>query len=231
MVEGEQQGLVLVGTFFMVAEEYLPPTAAPGTWALMSPAQGRPGCRSWSPLSRRRNGKPKKSEDAQNGEPLQDMGWTWRTWPPCVKGNAARLAISAPLRRNWRTLAATAEPGATGSVGPQSPRWKPGRWRRIPARSGCGQPQIPSGTPRAIGQLMSTLRSRRRWPDRPQGRTRPQNPAWSMTRGVGEACQSQNGACGPAQGANAGWHGRHTHGGGVRGAGNRGMRRIWWKAR
>ena len=31
MVEGVQQGPVLVGTFFMVAEEYLPPTAAPGT--------------------------------------------------------------------------------------------------------------------------------------------------------------------------------------------------------
>ena len=74
MVEGVQHGPVLVGTFFMVAEEYLPPTAAPGTWALMTPAQGRPGCRSWSPLSRRRTGKPEKSEDAQNGEPLQDMG-------------------------------------------------------------------------------------------------------------------------------------------------------------
>ena len=46
MVEGVQQGRVLVGTFFMVQEEYLPPTAAPATWALMSPAQGRPGCRS-----------------------------------------------------------------------------------------------------------------------------------------------------------------------------------------
>ena len=42
MVEGVQQGPVLVGTFFMVAEEYLPPTAAAGTWALMSPAQGSP---------------------------------------------------------------------------------------------------------------------------------------------------------------------------------------------
>ena len=30
MVEGLQQGPVLIGTFFMVAEEYLPPTAAPG---------------------------------------------------------------------------------------------------------------------------------------------------------------------------------------------------------
>ena len=74
MMEGVQQGPVLVGTLFMVAEEYLPPTAAPGTWALMSLAQGRPGCRSWSPSSRRRTGKREKSEDAQNGEPLQDMG-------------------------------------------------------------------------------------------------------------------------------------------------------------
>ena len=74
MVEKVQQGPVLAGTFFMVAEEYLPPTAAPGTSALMSPAQGRPGCRSWSPLSLRRTWKPEKSEDAQNGHPLQDMG-------------------------------------------------------------------------------------------------------------------------------------------------------------
>ena len=74
MVEGVQQGPVLVGTFFMVAEDYLPPTAAPGTWALMSPARGRPRCRSWSPWSPRRTWKPEKSEDAQDGEPLQDMG-------------------------------------------------------------------------------------------------------------------------------------------------------------
>ena len=74
MVEGVQQGPVLVGTFFMVAEEYLPPTAAPGTWALMNPAQGRSGFRSWSPWSRRRTGKPEKSKDAHNGEPLQDRG-------------------------------------------------------------------------------------------------------------------------------------------------------------
>ena len=70
MVEGVQQGPVLEETFFMVAEGYLPPTAAPGTWALMSPAQGRPGCRAWSPWSRGRTGKPEKSEDAQDGEPL-----------------------------------------------------------------------------------------------------------------------------------------------------------------
>ena len=70
MVEGVQQGPVLVGTFFMVAEVYLLPTAAPGTWAFMSPAQGRPGCRSWSPWSRRRTWKAEKSEDAHDGEPL-----------------------------------------------------------------------------------------------------------------------------------------------------------------
>ena len=70
MMEGVQQGPVLVGTFFMVAEEYLPPTAAPVTWALMSRAQGRPGCRSWSSWSRRQTLKPEKSKDAQDGEPL-----------------------------------------------------------------------------------------------------------------------------------------------------------------
>ena len=107
------------------------------------------------------------------------MGYTWRTWPPCVKGNVARLAISAPLRRSWRRLAATAGPGVTGSAGPQNLRRKPGRWRRIPARSGCGRLQIPRGILMAIGP--HSLRSRRRWPDRPQGRTRPPNLAWSMT--------------------------------------------------
>ena len=70
MVEGVQQEPVLVGTFFMVAEEYLPPTAAPGTWALMSPAQGLPGCTSLSPWSGRRTWNPEKSEDARDGEPL-----------------------------------------------------------------------------------------------------------------------------------------------------------------
>ena len=43
MVGGVQQGPVLVGTFIMVAEEYLPPTAAPGTWALMSLPKDAPG--------------------------------------------------------------------------------------------------------------------------------------------------------------------------------------------
>ena len=70
MVEGVQQGPVLVGTFFMVAEEYLPPTAGRGTLALMTPAQGRPGCRSLSPWSRSRTWKPEKREDARDGEPL-----------------------------------------------------------------------------------------------------------------------------------------------------------------
>ena len=35
MVGGVQQGPVQVGTLFMVAADDLPPTAAPGTWALM----------------------------------------------------------------------------------------------------------------------------------------------------------------------------------------------------
>ena len=96
-----------------------------------------------------------------------------------MKGNAARLPISAPLWRSWRRLAAMAGPGVPGSAGPQNPRRKPGRWRRIPAWSGCRQLQIPMGIPMAIGPL--SLWCRRRRPYRPQGRTQPQNPAWSMT--------------------------------------------------
>ena len=100
------------------------------------------------------------------------------TWSPCVSNAAEGHATSAPPRRTLRRHAIQAAvedgPGATGSAGHPSPRQgTPGLWIRIPARSGCGQPQIPRGTLRAIGQLMSTLRSRRRWPDRPQGRTRP----------------------------------------------------------
>ena len=50
-------------------------------------------------------------------------------------------------------------PGATGSAGHPSPRQgTPGLWTRTPARSGCGNPR---GTPRAIGQPTSHLRSRR----------------------------------------------------------------------
>ena len=73
MVEGVQQGPALVGTFFMVAEEYLPPTAAPGTWALMSPAQGLPGCRSLSPWSRCRHGSPRRAKMLRTESPC-------RTW-------------------------------------------------------------------------------------------------------------------------------------------------------
>ena len=55
-----QRGPVLVGTFFMVAEAYLLPlpTADPGTWALMSPAQVRPGCVLWTRWRPRRRLEP-----------------------------------------------------------------------------------------------------------------------------------------------------------------------------
>ena len=58
--EGAQRGPVLVGTFFMVAEAYLLPlpTADPGTWALMSPAQVRPGCVLWTRWRPRRRLEP-----------------------------------------------------------------------------------------------------------------------------------------------------------------------------
>ena len=56
-------------TFLMVAEVYLPPTAALGTSVTMSPAQGHPGSRSsslWSPLLIE---KPENIEDTPSGEP------------------------------------------------------------------------------------------------------------------------------------------------------------------
>ena len=59
-MEGVQRGPVLVGTFFMVAEAYLLPlpTAHPGTWALMSPAQVRSGCVLWTRWRPRRRFEP-----------------------------------------------------------------------------------------------------------------------------------------------------------------------------
>ena len=58
--EGAQRGPVLVGTLFMVAEAYLLPlpTADPGTWAPMSPAQVRPGCVLWTRWRPRRGLEP-----------------------------------------------------------------------------------------------------------------------------------------------------------------------------
>ena len=44
MEPARQQGLVL-RTFFMVAQVYLPPTATLGAWTLMSPTQLDPGSR------------------------------------------------------------------------------------------------------------------------------------------------------------------------------------------
>ena len=184
----------------MVAEAYLLPlpTADPGTWAPMSPAQVCPGCVLWTRWRPRRRLEPEKSRDAQEHGELRKLkpeekydvreeeDLTWRTWSPCVSVAAERHATSAPPRRTLRRPAIQAAvedgPGATGSAGHPSPRQgTPGLWIRIPARSGCGRLQTPRGTPRAIRQLMSNLRSQRRRPDRPQGQTQPQNPAWSMT--------------------------------------------------
>ena len=181
----------------MVAEAYLLPlpTADPGTWALMSPAQVRPGCVWWTRWRPRRRSEPKKNRDVQEHGELRKLkpeekydireeeDVTWRTWSPCVSVAAERHATSAPPRRTLMRPAIQAAvedgPGATGSAGHPSPRQgTPGLWIRTLARSGCGNPR---GTPRAIGQPMSHLWSQRRRPDRPQGQTRPQNPAWSTT--------------------------------------------------
>ena len=214
----------------------------------MSPAQVRPGCVLWTRWRRHRRMEPQKSRDAQEHGELRKLkpeekynireeeDLIWRTWSPYVSVAAEGHATSAPPRRTLRRPAIQAAvedgPGATGSAGHPSPQQgTPGLWIRIPAWSGSGQPQIPRGTPRAIEQFMSTLRSRRRWPDRPQGRTRPQNPAWSMTprrwggppepeRRLWPGTRSQRGIAW----ATHPWRRSPT-------AGNRGMHRIWWKAR
>ena len=64
---------------FMVAEEYLPPTATRGAWALMSPAQVVPG----SPLL-----KPERKEVTQR----EDWVATWRTSLPFVKDHVEKLS-------------------------------------------------------------------------------------------------------------------------------------------
>ena len=139
----------------MVAEAYLLPlpTADPGTWAPMSPAQVRPGCVLWTRWRPRRKWKPEEKYDVREEEDL-----TWRTWSPCVSVAAERHATSAPPRRTLRRPAIQAAvedgPGATGSAGHPSPRQvTPGLWIRIRSRSGCGQLQTPRGTPRAIVSL------------------------------------------------------------------------------
>ena len=59
-ITGGRGTAVLVGTFFMVAEAYLLPlpTADPGSWAPMSPAQVRPGCVLWTRWGPRRRLEP-----------------------------------------------------------------------------------------------------------------------------------------------------------------------------
>ena len=107
----------------MVAEGYLLPlpTAEPGTWAPMSPAQVRPGCVLWTRWRPRRKWKPEEKYDVREEEDS-----TWRTWSPCVSVAAERHATSAPPRRTHRRPAIQAAvedgPGATGSAGHPSPQ-------------------------------------------------------------------------------------------------------------
>ena len=118
----------------MVAEAYLLPlpTADPGTWAPMSPAQVRPGCVLWTRWRPRRRLEPEESRDAQEHGELRKLkpeekydvreeeDLTWRTWSPCVSVAAERHATSAPPRRTLRRPAIPAAvedgPGATGSA-------------------------------------------------------------------------------------------------------------------
>ena len=107
----------------MVAEAYLLPlpTANPGTWAPMSPAQVRPGCVLWTGWRPRRKWKPEEKYDVREEEDL-----TWRTWSPCVSVAAERHATSAPPRRTLRRPAIQAAveegPGAAGSADHPTPR-------------------------------------------------------------------------------------------------------------
>ena len=156
----------------MVAEAYLLPlpTADPGTWAPMSPAQVRPGCVLWTPWRPRRKLKPEEKYDVREVDlDMEDL-------------------VSMCERRcrkacNLRSAAEDSEEAChSGSSGGRARRYRkrgspkpaagdPGPWIRTPARSGCGNPR---GTPMAIG-LASPL-SRRRCPRRPPGRIRPPSP-------------------------------------------------------
>ena len=171
MVEGVQQGPVLVETFFMIAQGYLPPTARAGDLGPHEPCPRTPQVQIVESVESMPDLEAREEQRCSGPGALVGHGLDMEDLASMCGRQCRRLAISAPLRRSWRRLAATAEPGVTESTGPQNPRRKPGQWRRIPARSGCGQLQSPRGILMAIGQL--SLRSRRRWPYRPQGRTRP----------------------------------------------------------
>ena len=127
MVEGVQQGPVLIGTFFMVAEDYLPPTAAPGTSGPHEPCPRTP-----------------RVQIVESVESTPDL--EAREERRC---SGRRALVGHGL--DMEDLASMCE---------------------RQCRKACNLRS-------AIGPL--SLRSRRGWPDRPQGRTRPQNPACSMT--------------------------------------------------
>ena len=70
----------------MVAEAYLlpVPTADPGTWAPMSPAQVRPGCVLWTRWRPRRrlepDGKLRRLKPEEKYDVREEEDLTWRTW-------------------------------------------------------------------------------------------------------------------------------------------------------
>ena len=114
------QGLVLQ-TFFMVAEEYLPPTATRGAWALMSPAEVDPG----SPLF-----KLEKREDTQGEERVP----TWRTSSLFVKDHVEKVFISEYPQKNRtrsRVAAAAQRLGATANAARQNrpKKMRKRRWK------------------------------------------------------------------------------------------------------
>ena len=121
MVELALWQWLVLQTSFMVAEEYLPPTATQGAWALMSLAQVDPR----SPLL-----KPEKKEDTRREEWVP----TWGTLSPFVKDHVENVFISEYPRKNRtrsQVAAAAQRLGATANAVSQNPprgmrnrRWK-----------------------------------------------------------------------------------------------------------
>ena len=148
----------------MVAEEYPPPTATQGAWALMSPAQVDPG----SPLL-----KPEKKEDTWREERVP----TWRTLSPFVKDHVENVVISEYPRNNRRrsrVAAAAQRRGATANVvrqnRPRGMRYRRWKGRRAPS-AGCS---LPSRTPRDIILVTVWMMPAQSQISRPGGHIPPQ---------------------------------------------------------
>ena len=148
----------------MVGEEYLPPTATRGAWALMSPAPVDPGSRML---------KPEKKKDTRREEWVQ----TWRTSSPFLKDHVENIVIPEYPRKNQtrsRLPAAAQRLSATANVvrqnrprGMRKRRWK---GRRAPS-PGCS---VLRRTPRGIILVILRMMPAQRQISRQAGHIPPQ---------------------------------------------------------